>query len=1656
MYEQQKTFADKTITEITDYFFSLHNVLQSAELEVLNSVRNQFEKFHNETENVRRELAVSERNLTRSIEQFKTFEIAVPKSTLLSDLIKDMKKTLHIAPVTAYFEEPKENPFQFRELEPLRKDIHKYFEFECKPTSYHPQLMPFYSQQPFPVLEPIRSPEMRHSPEPMPPVPNNTPCTSWLSNRIVASEAGGAANKSSTSSSHSVKEMEISRISEETEPVGELASEKASKKSGEQSRVTDKKHKRSKDRHSSIPSRSSRDRHSDEASSSASVFGKVSSTTSVKEKSVSPDVEIITERTQRSPYNQRKDGNRQTPQNKRASLGRLKSQGSSCSDRSSSYQQASLPVPAAENSRGDSKLAYEINPINPDNATFIKYSQKVNVTHIINPHKFYVQNQAFKLIVNKLCRDDGEDAEIPEEIKIGTMYLAQPASERRWYRSRVIGWSKKTKKYEVRFVDYGRTEELPHDALRVLEDDMHEFDDGAFECSLYDIVPVGSKKWAPETKQIMIDFIENKQLIMYVIQTEKGKADQVDLVMQTIDSPKSLRDSLIYLNLAKPDPHPAKRNEDALRRIDQLQKVKKRWILDYKRRFLARELEKDDVFKTKITFSVSPSEFYVRRSSLQDAFNKMQTELAEYCAKEARVAYSPHVGMVCAFAEKDRDELLVWQRGRVVKVGEGNCELFSVDTGHRLTICWQDIREIPKQFIAPLEYAVLCKLMHITPFKQHKYRWTEEAIQSFNRIAASSSIFQLIVGEKQDDCYDVALYILKRFSDTCVNALMVKNGFAVTTGPESAVVERAKEVEEIPFSVSRGNTSTGAGSNSKSSTSEKRQTRARVEVLRVVNPSEFYVSLVKNNCGIARMQEEIQNKMDEKMDDGDDKTNWKQGEMCLVFPTTAKGRGSDAISCEWYRAKVLETIDDSNYTVILIDKAFIMNTHYSNMSTIPKELKEVHPAAIRCFLACISPTGHQTTWSSSVVDAFKVSIEKFKCFSISLHSQSVNDSLPVILWGMTMEATKALSPQMYSYTNINSKLVLYGYAHLKEKFPPLSAALSVEEELARHYKAFDKFIEDLDVEMVDPSDEPNYSESSDAYNYDITDKATPIEHWLPAKPIDKTIFVGVPTYVDNNAVIYLHDVDKERTLNTMKKVINDKFADSQPLPSDTFYSPSDPCLAKFHLDDQFYRAIVRKMISASRCKVQFVDYGNIEECDVKDLRKNVICGNIPIMANKFRLTNVAAKQHEGIWSVESLDTLHVLIVGKQCQVRVDTDMDTDPAGVIPCYLKTTGELAVEVSDYLLEQNLAIRKRGVFEEKVDQLYDPYMNLGGPSTSEATTPTKAGRLRIGANFSAKNDVEDVCGGKEGRNDDMQAHFSEKELTDLLDQVTAEQNRSAIEEEDSGENGSGIDLNKVQYFYSYGDIKLEPFSDSEEEGELSSSVKKSDEAGDGNVTDGSSVSFNPHDFDTSTQIDPPLEMTRPTLHGYPEFCLDESIDGFYCEVTNLINPFTLFVFPQLDDHIQQMKETMARIQCYAKKHRKCPDIEPKMPCLAVFKQDGFWYRALIEEYFPDIGEVRVLYVDYLNKETISVRDILKCPVSLRKVPLRNVQIHLHGVQANIRMREQDITRKLVELIEGKRLYAKVVSHTPKIQVQLYSDNKCKQLIYHQMIKEKYFVKE
>ncbi|KAL9698666.1 hypothetical protein quinque_002107 [Culex quinquefasciatus] len=133
---------------------------------------------------------------------------------------------------------------------------------------------------------------------------------------------------------------------------------------------------------------------------------------------------------------------------------------------------------------------------------------------------------------------------------------------------------------------------------------------------------------------------------------------------------------------------------------------------------------------------------------------------------------------------------------------QAHCEIFSVDTDHRLVVPWQDICYLPQA----------------------------RCVGSALYVDAHVGRGPTAGGEFLRDCT-----VMKRH-DICVNGSMVKEGFTVSSSSESAVVERMVE----------------------------RKSRLAVSILRLVNTGELYVTLQQHATGIERMQEEIQNVVEDK------------------------------------------------------------------------------------------------------------------------------------------------------------------------------------------------------------------------------------------------------------------------------------------------------------------------------------------------------------------------------------------------------------------------------------------------------------------------------------------------------------------------------------------------------------------------------------------------------------------------------------------------------------------------------------------------------------------------------------------------------------------------------------------------------------------------
>ncbi|KAL1375302.1 hypothetical protein pipiens_017562 [Culex pipiens pipiens] len=146
-----------------------------------------------------------------------------------------------------------------------------------------------------------------------------------------------------------------------------------------------------------------------------------------------------------------------------------------------------------------------------------------------------------------------------------------------------------------------------------------------------------------------------------------------------------------------------------------------------------------------------------------------------------------------------------------------------------------------------------------------------------------------------------------------------------------------------------------------------------------------------------------------------------------------------------------------------------------------------------------------------------------------------------------------------------------------------------------------------------------------------------------------------PGYVDSNGLIYL---EQEPVLNALRKVINAKFADSSAI--DKFYSDNEPCMAKFHQDNKFYRPQSHQLSPLQGPVHRLRQHrrgGYCRSAQERQLRPRPHPDK-PLPPHERR------PKEGNTWPTEVLDTLHSLIVDKQCQIRVDNDIDADAAGVV--------------------------------------------------------------------------------------------------------------------------------------------------------------------------------------------------------------------------------------------------------------------------------------------------------------------------------------------------------------------------------------------------------
>lgn len=182
---------------------------------------------------------------------------------------------------------------------------------------------------------------------------------------------------------------------------------------------------------------------------------------------------------------------------------------------------------------------------------------------------------------------------------------------------------------------------------------------------------------------------------------------------------------------------------------------------------------------------------------------------------------------------------------------------------------------------------------------------------------------------------------------------------------------------------------------------------------------------------------------------------------------------------------------------------------------------------------------------------------------------------------------------------------------------------------------------------------------------------------------------------------------------------------------------------------------------------------------------------------------------------------------------------------------------------------------------------------------------------------------------------------------------------------------------------------------------------------------ASFSPED--TSTML-----THFSGLENFKLPQLPSAMHHFKCRVVFIMTPVILQIFPMHTEFNYRDIDLQRTIKEMVK--QSLPPLttfEPRTLCLACYTKDRHWYRAVIRSYNKTAKTVDVLYVDYLNIETLPLKYVRQCPQELLSWPLRTFRVRLHGVNANPNVKDLEIRKSLQKLLNKRDLFAVVKKH-------------------------------
>uniref|UniRef100_A0A3B5MJI9 Tudor domain-containing protein n=1 Tax=Xiphophorus couchianus TaxID=32473 RepID=A0A3B5MJI9_9TELE len=931
----------------------------------------------------------------------------------------------------------------------------------------------------------------------------------------------------------------------------------------------------------------------------------------------------------------------------------------------------------------------------------------VVVTHVVNPSHFYVryvaekkESEVLSRNINKLCFGEGCQFTLGDTMERGSMVFVK-WKEVVWCRATVVEVFQKScvkavkacpvtqlASLRVFFPDYGFTksitiqsEEAAAESLlkavnnhlrKVAESvnvELKNFAPQAVRCSLKDLVPYNlTEGWSEEAKAEFCCVVGSAAVEMRPLGQDRDSL-LVDLrkapLEQSTDVPISVREYLVFIEVA---------------RFYSPVTLGRKPLMYYSPVYPEASTELDAV----VSHINNLSDFYIQlvdnmeslllSAKLQDYYNALKDE-------EFRV-YCPAIGQACVARFEDK----LWYRAQVIShPGGRKVEVRYVDFGNKQVLSVSDLRKIKDEFFALPAMAVHCCLADVTPLDGES--WSEACSKRFISLAHQQLVTVMAKGKvPKTEPLPLGVFVGGvNQPKTSIAELLVKENLVSfkeskkPSRPESTVWDPPLELGQIDDPVEL---------QAQLKLPDQRKD-LQVMVTHVNSPSSFYVrltnsdpqlkricELVKQECALMEPQEVV----------------WKADMYCAAN-----------INGVWERGRICSDVTSNNIAEVRrCDHGNKVKIHVSNLYPLPSSL--IGSLAIECTVNDIRPTGGRSTWTDTACDLISYYLTGASAL-MTIKEETEEHPLPVTL---------SCSNRMGEYISIADFLVDEGLAFRERK--PKATAVQKPKVTDTQTPATDPESCEKEKSTSPPSVSPFPSTQSASIppkpfprSIITAEKVKTSMYNPPELPCPGHILINVSA-IGDDGVIYARTQSAEYQIEQLKEGIQ-KSIKTLPRQKPYTWKLVQGC-AVIGPDMLWYRGQVLELLGG-HVKVQYVDYGLVENIPVVHVYPMLLCVEVPQLCMPCQLFGI--NPVGGKWQRDGVALMREVLLNRSVGMQV-VALPAEPRGAVTVEIFLDG---MSLSRILCHNEHASMDGALSTEKVF-LHDSLMGPEEPVLGSFVSP------------------------------------------------------------------------------------------------------------------------------------------------------------------------------------------------------------------------------------------------------------------------------------------------------------------------------------------------